>query len=622
MLRLIDLPLMDSILYSIWPDSDDKNAFEYDGKYYKQGQRLDSAVSPLSQLVEKVGFSFTPGTHNASVWLSNRQRTLESFYFEIVDPKVPPLYGLLFDAQKEHEEEGEKRTIIFFVKGKLTYPWGRAYYSEPTQLDYNYSLTALERTLILKVELGTLLSIGYRFDNASDCDIFWRNVPGFCKGEECNTNEFVSYCSAALSADETPKKVKPGPFRRLVPDSAVTAVECVDYLLDEDDRKPDDYRRLNNYKFSAETRQYFIEDEKKFSDLCEFGGLGVAQSLDAIRKKRVSWVLDLFHPEDHGLEKLVAACSFLLPDLPPSLLKFTDGDNKSGNDGIWLQYQYNDHKSIFPLTLEEAIEELEKSPRGFAWKQIPFSIFSITRLILLEVSFFELPVEGLSDIMYILFFLIGPAVIVWLVQGLLLMSIWLELPKYHDVGYFTCNQLPSLQLAVIAVFLITLMHTVLDLFHEFCAIIWTRRAFRSSSLFASLSSKYESSFDDQLEIAILPFHWNTRLVALFIWAMEASILVFTGVVGTLYILTQVGASNTVQAAVAIAFINDIDNQYALFSYPESYGQQRVELPLSGFSVSQKGKVSKRFLFFFIPCMVIATMAIVYGIRLNYSCHNM
>lgn len=33
-----------SILYSIWPDSDDKNAFEYDGKYYKQGQRRSAST--------------------------------------------------------------------------------------------------------------------------------------------------------------------------------------------------------------------------------------------------------------------------------------------------------------------------------------------------------------------------------------------------------------------------------------------------------------------------------------------------------------------------------------------------------------------------------------------------
>jgi hypothetical protein len=355
----------------------------------------------------------------------------------------------------------------------------------------------------------------------------------------------------------------------------------------------------------------------------------VAQSLEATRNKKVTKMLDLFY--EARIDKSIP------PSLHPSLVECIDGTNRSEtetdenvslflkgetsgpkNRKIELQNKYNDKKSYYPLTTEEVIEEFEKSDRGFAWKQIPFSIYAITQLVLMEVSFFEVPLDGVP----VLFFLIGPVVIVWLVQGVLLISIWQELPQYQDVGHFTCSQLPSLQLSVVAVFLLTLMSTLLEVFHEFCAIVWSKRALRTQYLFQKLSPKNNRTkkLDDELEIAILPNHWDTRMVALFIWAMETSILVFTGVVGALYILTQEGASNTVQAAVVLAFINEIDNLYAEFLYPGIYGRQKVEIPINAFSVSEKGNVSTRFLFLFIPSVVLTTMAIVYGFRLNYLCH--
>ena len=146
-----------------------------------------------------------------------------------------------------------------------------------------------------------------------------------------------------------------------------------------------------------------------------------------------------------------------------------------------------------------------------------------------------------------------PCVVVGGVQGVILYNLWYSLPPvYIDSDDFTsglCSLGPRMlffQTCIIGVFIVSVLPSLFEALTELTIV---RTAKINSNVFNDGELCFQKLSDGLLGISL----------AFGIVLYELAIWVCVLLIGIQYILTTEGAGNIVQAAVAISYINEIDN---------------------------------------------------------------
>lgn len=170
-----------------------------------------------------------------------------------------------------------------------------------------------------------------------------------------------------------------------------------------------------------------------------------------------------------------------------------------------------------------------------------------------------------------------PAVISFLIQGTLLYVLWGALPSLDDGAF--CDQDMWLEFAILAIFYANLVTSLSDIMLELRLI---------SSPRAVITRKDKAGKSTSLVVK-LAFNIWVYLRLLVIVLAEFTIWLSVAIVGTKYILTASSASDLIQAAVAVTFINDVDNYFYEAYIPEESKAEMEEFQLE-YTVSREGKV--------------------------------
>jgi len=157
--------------------------------------------------------------------------------------------------------------------------------------------------------------------------------------------------------------------------------------------------------------------------------------------------------------------------------------------------------------------------------------------------------------------------VTWLAQGVLLYKIWIELPPAHDAPL--CFTSDFLLLAVLFVFLIGAIVPIQDAILEMRVAYNSTERFRKTEIFGRPYYKYVK-LTGATDRSIL-----ARALLFITIACEITIWISVVVVGCAYILSQQGAGSIVQGAVAITFINEVDQMVFDLVLP---GKLTLKLP--------------------------------------------
>lgn len=199
-------------------------------------------------------------------------------------------------------------------------------------------------------------------------------------------------------------------------------------------------------------------------------------------------------------------------------------------------------------------------------------------------------------------FLLGGA------QGVILINLWRSLEHLDEApSQFCTPQNNRLFLtAIMAVFLVSLVPALNDIINEFKIVSSARLVFQVSSPMAG---------DGQATIARVHRNAINVICCMMVVIYESCIWIAVLLIGIMYILTSPGVGNIVQAAVAISFINEIDNMIMWVGFNE-YNLQSVRFRTHPIDENP----GKRFFFtivFAMPVFLCVSVGIVYGLHASY-----
>ena len=169
------------------------------------------------------------------------------------------------------------------------------------------------------------------------------------------------------------------------------------------------------------------------------------------------------------------------------------------------------------------------------------------------------------------FLMIGaiPLYATFYVELKVVWALWYDNSSLADNAAF-CEQDFDLQCGVIFVFLLTLLGPLTDIITESLVGLAANKCVYDADLGQSLflygAGAYAGNgrkFEDLPDGVLIVKRCSTSYISWFVfWTsvmIEFSVLVLTALVGTYYTMSQADTSSIVQAAVAISFINEIDN---------------------------------------------------------------
>ena len=199
-------------------------------------------------------------------------------------------------------------------------------------------------------------------------------------------------------------------------------------------------------------------------------------------------------------------------------------------------------------------------------------------------------------------FLLGGA------QGVILVNLWNSINYVSVAPSQFCSPVTNelFLTAIIAVFLVSLIPALNDVINEFKIVASARLVFQVYSPMAG-----------EGRAVILRVQRNVFNVICCMLVVCYEFIIWIGVllIGIVYILTSQGAGNIVQAAVAISFINEIDNMVMWAGFHD-FNLQSV-----GFRTHPVDeKPGERFFFtmiFAMPVILCISVGIVYGLHTTY-----
>ena len=198
-----------------------------------------------------------------------------------------------------------------------------------------------------------------------------------------------------------------------------------------------------------------------------------------------------------------------------------------------------------------------------------------------------------------------------------------------------CHQEWQLQCGVIGVFLISLLKPLQDIITEICVGLFSRRCVYDTVALQQLfihaagaeygsGRKFVHVGDHKMIVKEVRSSWLSLTIFWAALGVEIYVYYLTVIIGMYYTLSQEDASAIVQAAVAISFINEIDN--ILY---ESVASQEVKdvIETCHFEVPNVPKmqskgfwhlcISQHSFILLAPILIVATACIVFHLRYKH-----
>ena len=255
-----------------------------------------------------------------------------------------------------------------------------------------------------------------------------------------------------------------------------------------------------------------------------------------------------------------------------------------------------DDKGDFKTSFEEFVGHEEWSDGK--WLPLRNSVNGVAIYVMLF-----LPYDGIMSIFCLLFSCLIPLLAVGTVQLTLLYNLWQDTPPIYEDESAFCGADGTRQfflLCIIAVFVTYMMPPLFEIADEWF-IVRTANVKFSYLGGTALVKRLKKGF-----------RWTAHLVVVY----ESLIWIAVFLDGIMYILTSKGVGNIVQAAVAIAFIMDIDNVavflFGLAAESNERSKYRCKLP-----IQDKESRSTAFVFGTVPVIIAVAAGIVYGLYNTY-----
>lgn len=211
-------------------------------------------------------------------------------------------------------------------------------------------------------------------------------------------------------------------------------------------------------------------------------------------------------------------------------------------------------------------DEFEANNHHCLWSPLPDSIVALNLALCVCKQLGDNSID----------FLVTSAIVGWVplyttffIELKTVFALWKDNSDLSDNEDF-CEQDEQLQWCVIGIFLLTLLGPFHDIMIEAAVGLSSRKCVYDAQAGLTLflygsgaSAGHGRTFVNVEEKNLIVKEVKTTMVTWFFYwtsvGLEFAVLILTVVVGTYYTLSQGNASDIVQAAVAISFINEIDN---------------------------------------------------------------
>jgi hypothetical protein len=289
-----------------------------------------------------------------------------------------------------------------------------------------------------------------------------------------------------------------------------------------------------------------------------------------------------------ALEKNGPAEPLTLPGKPPQndqeMVKVFDAIKE---DKLITKYPFVTPSLIAATGIKEWDED--------RWLQIGFSVYGIAIWsLLINIEF-----KSIFDL-FLVFLLFGQQVfIIGGVQGYILYWLWKSLPASYDVDLCTTDNL-FFYVCIIGVFFISMIPDLFIICNEY-------RIIRSGLIyFQPLTGSFPKLFRDPVSV----------ILAYLVLSYEFLVWIAVVLVGINYILVSETLGDLVQAAVAITFINELDDMAAFL-----YGGLAERIRVAYFRCDKPTFDDNASVFFStlltMPVLVSISCGIIYGIYNSY-----
>ena len=207
--------------------------------------------------------------------------------------------------------------------------------------------------------------------------------------------------------------------------------------------------------------------------------------------------------------------------------------------------------------------------------------------------------DGISNFLSTLLGALQQAIAIGMVQGYILFWLWQSLPATYEADLCSTSNL-LFYVCIIGVFVTSLVPGLLVIYNEFRIIQSGTCYFKTYFSVASFGRLVRSKLGVALAYLVV-------LYELLIWAAVL-------LVGINYILSAETLGDLVQAAVAITFINELDDM-AVFLYGPMSKAIEMAYVRCDKPVLEPGSTIP--VFFTIPVIASASFGIIYGIHNSY-----
>lgn len=237
-----------------------------------------------------------------------------------------------------------------------------------------------------------------------------------------------------------------------------------------------------------------------------------------------------------------------------------------GVGSVDIQEKEEFKRSDFPYNERISVAEYEESTDECLWTAMPDSIVALN---LTLASTKELTDDTFAYLKTACLCGLFPLAMTFVIEFTSLMCLWEDNSDLRNSGHF-CQQHPILQLSVVAIFLITLQGPLQDVCTEAAIGLSSTKvcfdASAGSELFIEGSGANAGpgrQWEDVEAKPLIMKEVKTSFVSFIVYwisvSLEFLVWALTLYVGVHYTLSQSDASEIVQSAVAISFINEIDN---------------------------------------------------------------
>lgn len=228
--------------------------------------------------------------------------------------------------------------------------------------------------------------------------------------------------------------------------------------------------------------------------------------------------------------------------------------------------EHDKKKSDFAFNERISLHEWEEAEDDCLWTAMPDSIVALN---LTLAATKDLTDNTWNYVRASVFCGILPLAMTFVIEFTAIMCLWEDNSDLRNSSAF-CHQHPLLQLAVVAIFGLTLQAPLMDVMTEASiGLSGTKVCFDcedGANLFLHGSGASAGAGREFVDVESKPLiikEIRTSFVSWFVYwtavILEFAVWALTLYVGVHYTLSQADASEIVQSAVAISFINEIDN---------------------------------------------------------------